>query len=162
MIAMVDESTASDLRRSPQAAGEPSRARNPVRRLTLVVIVIGAALFAYGVAADRLTPYTSQGLVQAYLVKIAPEVGGKVIEIGVGTDQRVDADAVLFRIDPDQYALAVRRAGAQLEAAGQSIGASTAAVATAQAKLVEAVAKRDNARDQTARDLELIKKGVYA
>src|SRR3546814_17893124 len=43
----------------------------------------------------------------------------------------------------------------------QSIGASTAAVATAQAKLVEAVAQRDNARDQSARLLELIKRGVY-
>src|SRR3546814_14028174 len=41
------------------------------------------------------------------------------------------------------------------------VGASTAAVATAQAKLVEAVAQRDNARDQTARLLELIKRGVY-
>ena len=159
---MADESTASDLRQSPRAAGEPSRARNPVRRLTLVVIVIGAALFAYGVVADRLTPYTSQGVVQAYLVKIAPEVGGKVIEIGVGTDQRVDAGAVLFRIDPDQYALAVRRAEAQLEAAGQSIGASTAGVSAAQAKLADAVAKRENAREQTARTFELVKKGIYA
>jgi multidrug resistance efflux pump len=58
--------------------------------------------------------------------------------------------------------LAVRRAEAQLETAGQTIGASTAAVATAQAKLVEAIAKRENARDQTARDFELVKKGVYA
>src|SRR3546814_14231025 len=41
------------------------------------------------------------------------------------------------------------------------VGASTAAVATAQAKLVEAVAQRDNARDQSARLLELIKRGVY-
>src|SRR3546814_20557457 len=57
--------------------------------------------------------------------------------------------------------LAVRRAEAQLATVGQSIGASPAAVATAQAKLVEAVAQRDNARDQSARLLELIKRGVY-
>ena len=118
--------------------------------------------FFYGIAADRVTPYTAQGLVQAYLVKIAPEVGGRVIEVGVDTDQRVEAGTVLFRIDPDQYALAVRRAEAQLETVGQSIGASTAAVATAQAKLVEAIAKRENARDQTTRTFELVKKGVYS
>jgi multidrug resistance efflux pump len=140
-------------------AGPP---KNPVRRVTLIVIAIGAVLFFYGVAGDRFTPYSAQGLVQAYLVKIAPEVGGKVIEVGVGTDQRINAGAMLFRLDPDQYALAVRRAEAQLEAAGQSIGASTAAVAAAQAKLAEAVAKRENAREQTARTFELIKKGVYA
>ena len=148
---------------STPAQSAPARPpRNPVRRATLIVIAIGVVLFFYGVFADRVTPYTSQGLVQAYLVKIAPEVGGRVIEIGVGTDQRVQAGTVLFRIEPDQYVLAVRRAEAQLEAAGQAIGASTASVATAQAKLVEAVAKRENARDQTSRDFELIKKGVYA
>lgn len=146
--------------RPPPAAG-PAPPANPVRRLTLIVIAIAAVLFFYGIAADRITPYTAQGLVQAYLVKIAPEVGGRVIEVGVGTDQRVEGGAVLFRIDPDQYVLAVRRAEAQLEAIGQSVGASTAAVATAQAKVVEAIAKRENARDQTARTFELVKKGIY-
>lgn len=135
---------------------------NPVRRVTLIVAAIGALLFVYGIAADRYTPYTALGLVQAYLVKIAPEVGGKVAEVGVGTDQRVQPGALLFSIEPDQYMLAVRKAEAQLQSVGQSIGSSTAALATAQAKLVEAVAKRENARDQTARDFELIKRGVYA
>ncbi|WP_147027828.1 HlyD family secretion protein [Methylobacterium oxalidis] len=139
-----------------------TRTRNPVRRITLVVIAIGAALFAYGIAADRETPYTSQGLVQAYLVRIAPEVAGKVTEVGVRTDQRVEAGTILFRIDPDQYALAVQRAEANLEAAGQSIGASTAAVASAQANLAAALSKRENAREQTGRIFELVKKGVYA
>jgi multidrug resistance efflux pump len=142
----------------PEKAAPPS---NPVRRTTLIVIAICAVLFFYGVAADRYTPYTAEGLAQSYLVKIAPEIGGRVIEVGVETDQRVAAGSVLFRIDPDQYALTVRRAEAQLEAVGQSIGASTAAVTTAAAKLAEAIAKRENVRDQTARTFELIKKGVY-
>jgi multidrug resistance efflux pump len=158
---MAEEKPASDLSPPSQPAGEVTRPRNPVRRVTLIVIAIGAALFAYGIAADRITPYTDEGLVQAYLVRIAPEVGGKVVEVGVDTDQRVEPGAVLLRIDPDQYALAVRRAEAQLEAAGQSVGASTAAVASAQANLAEAIAKRENAREQTARVLELVKKGVY-
>ena len=148
----------------PAPASVPDKApkpANPVRRVTLIVIVIATILFLYGIAADRFTPYTAQGLAQAYLVRIAPEVGGRVIEVGVETDQRIGPGTVLFRIDPDEYELAVRRAEAQLESVGQSIGASTAAVATAQAKLVEAVAKRDNARDQSARMLELIKRGVY-
>lgn len=158
---VVDQQAASESSQPAQPEGKAPPSKNPVRRVTLMVIATGAVLFFYGIAADRFTPYTSQGLVQAYLVKIAPEVGGRVIEVGVGTDQRVDPGAVLFRIDPEQYALAVRRAEAQLEAAGQAIGASTALVATAQAKLAEAVAKRENARDQTARIFELIKKGVY-
>lgn len=153
--------TASGTAVPPPESDTPQPA-NPVRRVTLVVVAICMVLFAYGLMSDRYTPYTAQGLVQAYLVRIAPEVGGRVVEVGVTTDTRVEAGSVLFRIEADPYALAVRRAEAQLEAAGQTIGASTAAVATAQAKLAEGIAKRENARDQTSRDFELIKKGVYA
>ena len=144
-----------------EAATKAPSPASPVRRLTLIVVGIAAVLFFYGIAADRITPYTTQALVQAYLVKISPEVGGRVIEIGVATDQRVEPGAVLFRIDPEEYRLQVRRAEAQLETVGQSIGASTAAVATAQGKLVEAIAGRENARDQTKRTFELVRKGVH-
>ncbi len=138
------------------------QAANPVRRITLIVIAIAALLFLYGMISDRFTPHTSQAVVQGYLVRIAPEVGGRVIEVPVSTDQKIEPGAVLFRIDPEQYQLAVRRAEAQLAAAGQSIGANTAGVASAQAKLADAMAKRENARDQTSRDFELVKKGIYA
>ena len=58
-------------RLTPAAKTRPPT--NPVRRVTLIVIAIGAVLFFYGIAADRYTPYTAQGLVQAYLVRIAPK-----------------------------------------------------------------------------------------
>ena len=93
-----------------------------MRRPALVVVAIALVLFLYGLIADRLTPYTSQATVQAYVVKIAPEVAGKVIELGVGDNARVAAGDVLLRIDPEPYRLAVERAEAQLEAAGQSVG----------------------------------------
>lgn len=139
----------------------PKAPENPVRRTTLIVFAVAAVVFIYGMIADRLTPYTSQAFVQSYLVRIAPEVGGKVVEIAAEQDKRVEPGAVLFRIDPEQYELAAKRAEAQLEIAGQSIGASTASVSSAQAKLVDAIAKRENIRDQTARKNELIEKGVY-
>ena len=105
---MANEQVASEPE-SPAPAAKTQPPANPVRRLTLIVMAIGIVLFTYGIAADRITPYTAQALVQAYLVKIAPEVGGRVIEVGVGTDQRVEAGKVLFRIEPDQYVLAVRK-----------------------------------------------------
>src|ERR1700754_1911713 len=151
---MANEQVASEPS-SPTPAAKAQPPTNPVRRLTLIVIAIGAVVFLYGIAGDRITPYTAQALVQAYLVRIAPEVGGRVIEIGVDTDQRVEAGPRLLRIAPDQRVLAVRRAEAQLETFGQSIGGSTAAVATAQAKMVEAIALREKARDQTNPTLEL-------
>ena len=40
---------------TPAARTQPPA--NPVRRLTLIVMAIGAVLFLYGIAADRITPY---------------------------------------------------------------------------------------------------------
>jgi multidrug resistance efflux pump len=130
--------------------------------VTLAVIVVGAIYFAYGIVADRLTPYTAQATVQAYLVRVAPEVSGSVVEIGVEDSQPVTAGTVLFRVDPVPYRLAVERAEAQLEAAGQAVGSSTAAVASAEADLAKAIAERENMREQTARIFELVKTKVYA
>ena len=137
---MADKQATSEPPATAPATTEARRPSNPVLRVTLVVIAICLVLFFYGIAADRYTPYTAQGLVQAYLVRIAPEVGGRVTEVSVATDQRVEPGAVLFRIDPDQYELAVRRGEAQLATAGQSVGASTAGIATAEARLAEAMA----------------------
>jgi multidrug resistance efflux pump len=147
---------------SSEAPHKPAPTPNPMRRPAFIVVAIALGLLLYGLIADRSTPYTSQATVQAYVVKIAPEVAGKVTEIGVGDNARVAAGDVLLRIDPEQYRLAVERAEAQLETAGQSVGSSTAAVAAAEANRVTAIAELENVRKQTARILELAKKGVYA
>ena len=68
---MAKEQVASEAS-SPAPAAKTQPPTNPVRRLTLIVIAIGAVFFLYGIAADRVTPYTAQALVQAYLVRIAP------------------------------------------------------------------------------------------
>jgi multidrug resistance efflux pump len=54
-----------------------------------------------------------------------------------------------------------RRAQAKLAAAGQAVGASTAAVDAAQARGVEEIAQHANVRDQAARVFELVRTGVY-
>lgn len=140
----------------------PPKPRNPVRRLTLIVMSVGIAIFAYTLLADRLTPYTAQATIQAYLVRILPEVSGKIVELAVTDNQIVNAGSVLLRIDPAQYAIAAERATAQLEAAGQSVGASTAGLGSAEANLARAIAERDNIREQTARIFQLVEKGIYA
>jgi len=158
-------STESGTAAAPDAPSEePSKAApaNPMRRPALIVVALAAVFFAYGLIADRLTPYTSQATVQAYVVKIAPEIAGKVAELGVGDNARVKAGDVLLRIDPEPYRIAVERAEAQLEVAAQSVGSSTAGVAAAEANLATAIANRANIREQTARVMELVKKGIYS
>ena len=134
--------------------------RNPVRRWVAIILLICAILFGYSLIADRLTPYTPQGIVQAYVVGIAPDVTGRVIEVAVGDNQKVEAGQLLFRIDPEPYENALEKAEADVAAAGQSIGANTAGVSAAQAKVVEAQADLTNALEQGTRTLELVKAKV--
>jgi multidrug resistance efflux pump len=130
--------------------------------VTLAVIGIGVLYLAYSIVADRLIPYSAQATVQAYHVRVAPEVSGRVIEIEVDDGMPVKAGALLFRLDPEPYRLAVERAKAQLEIAGQSVGSSTAAVDSAAASLAGAIADLANVREQSARIFELVKKKVYS
>lgn len=145
-----------------EPAVEPRPPRNPLRRIALIVAGLTLALFLLTIVMERLAPYTAEATVQAYVVRIAPEVTGKVIEIGVSDNAAVQAGQLLFRIDPQPYEIAVTEAEARLARVGQQIGASTSAVDSAQARLVEAVASRDNEREQTQRTLELVNRGVYS
>jgi multidrug resistance efflux pump len=139
----------------------PKRA-DPVRRWTLVILVVFVVLFGWTLVADRLTPYTSDASVRGFVVRIVPEVSGKVVEVAVHDNQIVRTGDVLYRIDPTPFRIAVERAEAKLAAAGQAVGASTAAVDEAQAQLVQELAQRDNVREQAGRVFELVRTGVYA
>jgi multidrug resistance efflux pump len=142
-------------------APPPSKPTDPLRRWTLAILIIFVLLFGWTLIADRLTPYTSDASVRTFVVRNAPEVSGKVIEVAVRDNQIVRAGDLLYRIDPTPFRIAVERAEAKLTAAGQAVGASTAAVDAAQARLVEEIAQRTNIRDQAARVFELVRLGVY-
>ena len=99
---------------------------------------------------------------RTFVVRLRPEVSGKVIEVAVRDNQIVRTGDLVYRIDPAPFRIAVERAAAKLAAAGQAVGASTAAVDEAQAQLVQELAQRDNVREQAARVFELVRTGVYA
>ncbi len=140
---------------------KPTKSKDRGRQVALILVAIAAVLFVYHLFADRLTPYSPYGYIRTYLVAIAPEVSGTVIEVAVHDNSRVEQGEVLFQVDPSDYEIAVAAAEAQLAQAGQSIGASTAGVSAAQAALSEARANYENAREQSARTLELVAQGVY-
>jgi len=147
---------------APPPEPTPQRKRDPVRRITLIFLVAAVVIYGYTLIADRFTPYSSQGRAQAYLVRIMPQVSGNVVQIGVGTNQLVKAGELLFQIDPSEYEIAVEQATAQLEAAGQSVGASTAGIVASQANVARTMAELTNVREQTARIFQLVEKGIYA
>src|ERR1700745_3803584 len=143
-------------------APPPPRRADPLRRWTLAILILFIVLFGWTLVADRLTPYTSAASVRAFVVRIVPEVSGKVVEVAVRDNQIVRTGELLYRIDPTPFRITVERAEAKLAAAGQAVGASTAAVDEAQAQLVQELAQRDNVREQAARAFELVRVGVYA
>lgn len=130
---------------------------DPVHRMTKIVLYTSLALFVLYLITDRLAPWTDQARVQTYVIPIVPQVSGNVIDVNVEKDQVVKAGDVLFKIDPSDYLLARESAESALEQAGQEIGASTAAVATAQAKVVEAKINLEYVNTQSKRVFELEK-----
>lgn len=144
---------------SPSVAlGQP----NPLRRIAMIVAVLGLMFFALSVIMERHVPTSSQAVVHAYIVRVAPEVGGRVVEVPVADNAIVHAGDLLFQIDPRPSEIAVAQAEAQLNIAGQSIGASTSMVDAAQAKLVQATSQRDLVSEQASRMLDLVERGIYA
>ena len=126
---------------SPEIKSPPKRQSNPTRTITIFILLLGILLYTYSVFADRLTPYTDQATVQAYVVRVAPDVSGRVMSVNVADNQIAKTDEVLFAIDPERFQIAVDIAEAKLASVGLNIGASTAALAAAEARLAEAEAK---------------------
>lgn len=139
-----------------------SKAEKSSRKLSYFIIGLILTIWLYSLWADRVTPITGVARVHSYLVRIAPEVSGNIIEVHVKDNQVVRAGDELFKVDPRDYQIGLRTAQANLAMAGQNIGSNTAAVEVAQANVVDALAARNNAREQAARITELAAKGVLS
>lgn len=118
-----------------QQAPPAEKPRDPVRTVTLGVLIVLLVLFIYHVASDRVTPYTSQSNIEALLVQIAPRVSGQVIEVGARDNQQVRKGQLLYRIDPEPFEIAVRQAEANLALAEQNVDVLTAEVRSTRATL---------------------------
>jgi len=117
--------------------------------IILLVLIFGSLLWYF--AADRLTPYSSQARVQAFVVPVAAEVAGKVLTVHVKNNDDVERGQPLFEIDPTQYQIALQRSRADYESVHHSVNASVATVEAARASLQAAQANRVKADKDAAR-----------
>jgi multidrug resistance efflux pump len=109
--------------RAPAAVPAPAAAPlAPVRGLRLLpvlltALVVGVAFLLGWAAWDAYmaAPWTRDGTVRAYVVTMAPEVAGRVVQLPVGDNQLVRKGDVLLVIDPTDYAIAVDQAQAAME-----------------------------------------------
>ena len=125
------------------------------RRGAIVVVILIVTSLSWYFVSDRLTPYTSQARVQAFVVPVAAEVSGKVLKVYVKNNDDVRPGQRLFDIDPTQYRIALERSRSDYESVRLSVNASSASVQAARASLQSAMASTVFA-EQDATRLEQI------
>ena len=145
----------------PTPVGEESSSPPPpqpgagTRLGAIIVLTLIVASLAWYFVSDRLTPYTSQARVQAFVVPVAAEVSGNVLKVYVKNNDEVEPGQRLFDIDPTPYRIALQRSRSDYESVQRSVNSSRLAVEAARAALQAAAADRVNT-EQDARRLEQI------
>jgi RND family efflux transporter MFP subunit len=104
-----------------------SRAPPPRRPLVLrMLITCVAVALAVGLGwaawdAYMGAPWTRDGTVRVYVVTVAPEVAGRIVDLPVADNQFVHRGDLLVGIDPTDYKIAVSLAGAALQQAQANV-----------------------------------------
>jgi len=98
--------------------GKRSLFRRSLTMLIMLSVPLGLAAFGayYWITSGRYAS-TDNAYVQQNIVSISPEIGGKIIEVGVRENSLVKQGDLLFAIDPVPFELAVSQANAQIAAA---------------------------------------------
>jgi multidrug resistance efflux pump len=110
------------------------------KRGAIVVLVLIVASLAWHFVADRLTPYTSQARIQAFVVPVAAEVSGTVLKVHVKNNDEVKPGQPLFDIDPTNYRITLERSRSDYESVRLSVTGSNANVEAAKASVQSAKA----------------------
>ena len=143
-------------------ADENKADENQAKKFTKIILGIVLFLFVWHLFADRLTPSTDNARVRTYVVPVAPEVAGKLVNVNVSFSQQVKKGDLLATIDKRPYENALAQAEAALELAGQDIGASTEQVSAAEAKLAQQEAQLAYVAQEASRYAQLAKTGVIS
>lgn len=102
--------------------------------LTAIAVALAALLGWWAWRAYMETPWTRDGAVRAYVIRVVPEVSGRIVALPIKADQAVHKGDPLLQIDKTDYQIALENA---------------------QAVLAQAQANLDNTRLQAERRLKL-------
>jgi multidrug resistance efflux pump len=135
--------------RSPDVlAGTMPRRRPRVLPVLLTALVAAVAVVSGRVMWDAYmgTPWTRDATVRAYVVTMAPEVGGRIVDLPVRDNQFVHKGDLLMAIDPTNYKIAVGEAGASVQQAQANVQNVDAQMTVQQAQILASQAQLDQAR----------------
>jgi multidrug resistance efflux pump len=131
----MNDETDTSVEKTEDENEQPTPAKDPVRKWTRIILILAFVLMIWYLAADRITPYTTQARLHAQVVPIAAEISGPVTDVAVSNNQVVAAGDTLFTVDAGNYEIALENALANLETARQGTGASEAGIDAAEAQL---------------------------
>jgi multidrug resistance efflux pump len=133
------------------APESPAPAAKTTRNAGLALVAIILLLLALHLIGDRLTPYSSQARVHAYVVAIAPEVGGRIEKVHVRNNQLVKKGQPLFTLGADNFRIAAQKAQADISATERELRAQEAGITVALANLAVAQAELVKDTQESAR-----------
>jgi multidrug resistance efflux pump len=147
---------------TPAGAPAAAQARGATRLAALGLIGLILVLIALHILADRWTPISDQARVHAFIVPVAPEVGGKVEQVFVKNNQRVKKSDPLFALGESAYRIAVEKAQADLSATRRDLAASDEGIRAAKANLDAAKANLVQARQDAERQARIYREDAGA
>jgi multidrug resistance efflux pump len=83
--------------------------------ITVAAVCAAAALGWQAWQYYMGAPWTRDGTVRAYVVKIAPQVAGEIVQLPIADNEFVRKGDLLMLIDPRNFSIAVRQAQAAVE-----------------------------------------------
>jgi membrane fusion protein (multidrug efflux system) len=158
---------------SSQAGAQKSSWRDTIHAhpyaAAMVAIVAVIVIAAGAIWWRHLIQYesTDDAFVDARTVAVSSQISGAIIDLPVVDNQIVNAETVLVRIDPRDYAAGVAQAKAQVAQAEAAVAnldaqidAQNARIEQAQEQVRQTQAALEFARDENARAQELLKTGA--
>ncbi len=133
---------------APPARMTPPRRERRVAPVLLTVLVMAVAVLLERAMWDAYmgAPWTRDRTVRAYVVTMAPEVTGRIVELPVVDNEYVHKGDLLMVIDPTDYAIGVSQAEAAVQQAEAGVQTIDAQIAVQQAQISADQAQVDRAQ----------------
>ena len=116
-----DAAPATAARDDPGRDTDSAATAPPLRLMPILVTLCVAVVAAYACwllwNAYMAAPWTRDGTVRVYVVTVAPEVAGQIVDLPVRDNQFVHKGDLLMKIDPRDYRVAVDLSQAALDQA---------------------------------------------
>jgi membrane fusion protein, multidrug efflux system len=119
----------------------------------LISLVSLAGLLVTGLLVLRRvdqSPRTDDAYLQAYIVNMAPDVSGRIVELNVRDNQKVQRSQILFQIDPEPYRLRAAQARNEVRSLEAKLDVTADQVASQTSKADAAARGIDAAEVQLA------------